>query len=416
VDDVEDAIAELRHCLCAAMTIALCGHAGACEATSPPPNCPLTREAEYVCYAPPHRTSTAGADTDATSSESDGAATSETEGGTTTATTGEVDTSGTMGEGGSCEAFAAGPPGAGSDASWSGPIADDGMCCFWIDETPTEVDTDDSVCGRPFLVDGHARIAPSVARNDWLVALQPDVASLDPGTRTMLASAWLLDAAAEHASVAAFARFALHLLAIGAPAEFLAETQQAIADELEHARLCYGLAGAYGGHAVGPGPMPVDGALPTDVDLAGIVASAVVEGCVGETLAALQARVASTCACDPVVRAVLARIADDETRHAALAWRFVAWALGRGDARVRDAVREALDSTATRCSAPPRLPNAHGRLSDAASAELRHRGYVEIVLPLSRDLLARVARGGQLATRPPRGVRSRDLDARVRSG
>jgi hypothetical protein len=48
----------------------------------------------------------------------------------------------------------------------------------------------------------------------------------------------------EHASVAAFARFTLDLLALGAPADLVQSAQQALGDEIAHAELCFGLAGA----------------------------------------------------------------------------------------------------------------------------------------------------------------------------
>ena len=53
------------------------------------------------------------------------------------------------------------------------------------------------------------------------------------------------------------------------------------------------------------------------------------EGCLGETLAALEARHALAHCTEPRVSAVLELIAKDERRHAELAWRFVRWALER---------------------------------------------------------------------------------------
>jgi hypothetical protein len=69
----------------------------------------------------------------------------------------------------------------------------------------------------------------------------------------------------------------------------------------------------------------------------------VIEGCIGETIAALTARAQVDVAEDEDVRKVLLRIAEDEERHAALAWRFVAWALSTGDEPVRLAVAQAFD-------------------------------------------------------------------------
>ena len=46
------------------------------------------------------------------------------------------------------------------------------------------------------------------------------------------AQAWRLSGLAEHSSVAAFARAALELMAVGAPAELVADAHQAAIDEV----------------------------------------------------------------------------------------------------------------------------------------------------------------------------------------
>jgi lysozyme family protein len=52
-------------------------------------------------------------------------------------------------------------------------------------------------------------------------------------------------------------------------------------------QLCFALAGAYAGAPLGPGPIPIEGALGR-ASLAAI-AAAVREGCIGQTVAALAA-------------------------------------------------------------------------------------------------------------------------------
>src|SRR6185436_7062049 len=117
----------------------------------------------------------------------------------------------------------------------------------------------------------------------------PALDALSPGERAALAEAWARDALLEHASVASFGRFALELLAFGAPADLIEAAHRAALDEVRHARLCFALAGAYRGEALAPGAFPFDGAVRLAGDLAALAESAVLEGCVGETLAALQA-------------------------------------------------------------------------------------------------------------------------------
>jgi len=209
-------------------------------------------------------------------------------------------------------------------------------------------------CGRPFLVDGALRRSALDSDASWLdpaLAAEPFV-PLTAELRTALAEHWARAGLMEHASVAAFARFALQLMALGAPAELVAAATDAMADETRHARLCFGLASRYAGRALGPGPLDVTGALGA-VELMDVVELVLDEGCIGETSAALEAAWAADAATDPVVASTLRGIARDEARHAELAWRFVAWAstrdgrvAGRVEARLREALHAARDAAA----------------------------------------------------------------------
>jgi hypothetical protein len=147
----------------------------------------------------------------------------------------------------------------------------------------------------------------------------------------------------EHASIAAFARFSLQLLALGAPPELVDACTQALADETEHTKLCFQLASAYAGHAIGPGPLDIGHSLEA-TSLDQVVELVIVEGCFGETRAALEALEAADAATDPVIVAAYTRIARDEQRHAELAFRFVRWALAQGGQLVRERVVAASDA------------------------------------------------------------------------
>lgn len=139
--------------------------------------------------------------------------------------------------------------------------------------------------------------------------------------------AWLRVALFEHASVAAFARLVLQLMSLGAPPELLQAAIQAMAEEVEHARLGFGLARKFSGEAVGPGRMDVSGALSGSNDPAAILHAAIVEGCFEETISARCAGVALERAKDESVRTVLTRIVEEESRHAELSWKLVTWIL-----------------------------------------------------------------------------------------
>jgi hypothetical protein len=165
--------------------------------------------------------------------------------------------------------------------------------------------------GRPFLILGEARLAGTTASPAWASALDPCCDGLDAETRATLGARWTEIALMEHASIAAFARFALELLSLGAPPELVTRTHRAMADETAHARDAFGLAAAYLGRPVGPGKLDTRSALEGRSPVE-IVRTAILEGCIGETVAAVEAAEALAHATDPVVRRVLARVTQDE--------------------------------------------------------------------------------------------------------
>lgn len=132
---------------------------------------------------------------------------------------------------------------------------------------------------------------------------------------------------AEHASVAAFARLVLHLMSLGAPPALLQDAARAMSDEIEHARLCFGLARKLNGVAASPGKMDIARALEQPHDPPSILRAAIIEGCVEETVSARCAQAGLERAKDAAVIAALTRIVDDESRHADLSWRLVEWML-----------------------------------------------------------------------------------------
>ena len=217
--------------------------------------------------------------------------------------------------------------------------------------------------GRPFLVDFVARRAALEQRSDWLVELEAvSLDGLGANERERLAAYWSDVALMEHASIAAFARFALQLLSVGAPHVLLERTRAAEADETRHTRLCFALAAQYGGRDVGPGTLSMQGAL-DDLSPETILATTVLEGCIGETRAALEAARARELCTDPVVREVLATIAHDESTHAELAWRFVAWLIHE-----RPSLRAVFEQTLADARAVALGPKAASSAAAAAAA------------------------------------------------
>jgi hypothetical protein len=251
--------------------------------------------------------------------------------------------------------------------------------------------------GRPFLVRGQERLAGRAARGDWSArGVTPDTRGIPAARRARLAEHWTRIGLMEHASVAAFARFTLHLLALGAPPDLILASQQATADETTHARCAFALASAYGARPVGPDALALDGAM-DGFDLASFVTTLLCEGCIGETVAAIEAREALDHARDPAVRAILATVADDEQRHAELAWRTLAWLVGQGRAApriVNGVLARAMDDVAhARCADPTDadlLP--HGIVSDSRRRELRRDALKRVIALCASALLDRVAR------------------------
>ncbi|MCB9679614.1 MAG: ferritin-like domain-containing protein [Alphaproteobacteria bacterium] len=176
--------------------------------------------------------------------------------------------------------------------------------------------------GRPFRVDDAVRVA-GVHTGDAVEALPcPDA------VRERVAGAWARMALEEHSAIAAFARFSLELMSLGAPLDLLEACAAAQLDEVRHARVAFDLASRLAGQRVEPTAMPMGGAL-DGRDLRAITLDVVREGCLNETISTLVVLEARDAAIDPQIRAALSDIADDEARHAELAWRFVRWVLAQ---------------------------------------------------------------------------------------
>jgi hypothetical protein len=252
------------------------------------------------------------------------------------------------------------------------------------------------VVGRPFLVEGAERVAPVVSRSDWGASFVPHFADLRADEREHASGEWARIAQMEHASVAAFARFALQLLQLGAPAELVELSARAMADETRHARLAFGVAGALVGRPLGPGGLEIAHSL-RETSLLDVVRLAVREGCIGETGAALEAREAALHARSPALATLLHGIAEDETRHAELAWRFVAWALEQDRDGVRGVVaaelsragRELTPSAYTRPSADELTLLGCGVVPERVRLALRNAAFAEVIEPCATALLAR---------------------------
>lgn len=248
-------------------------------------------------------------------------------------------------------------------------------CCYKadvVDETNGEC-----VIGRPYFEDGVDLYAPLRSDAPQTLALVRESAR---------AAAWARAGAGEHASVAAFARLTLQLLALGAPTDLLRGAQQAALDEVGHAEQCWALAERFGAAKLSPGPFPFPRDVAVGIGLAELASAAVREGCLAETLGAHVAQVAADLAPEPDVRAALQRIAAEEATHAVLSFRIVAWALQVGGSAIEAAVQSAFEAPC------PRLDLEELALrSNVDVAELQRaaeQGLVEVIRPAAQRLLA----------------------------
>ena len=226
--------------------------------------------------------------------------------------------------------------------------------------------------GRPFVDEGRAVLAGIHS----LGAAGPDTHADVPAP----AERWLSDARAEHASIASFARTILELMAVGAPLDLLEASQRALADEIRHARACLELAEQHAGTPLAFGPLPA--LAPRGGGLRRVALDTFDEGCVSETISAIEAARAVDDATDPAVRAILARIAEDEAAHAALAWRTLAWALA---ADGTDALRVELCARAGELRRGALAANAANPADLGAAAA--QSAWEKVIAPTLADLL-----------------------------
>lgn len=148
-------------------------------------------------------------------------------------------------------------------------------------------------------------------------------------------------AALEASAVCAFRRLAEEMRALGAPAELVLRALEAAEDEERHA-VMVGLEARRRGAVVpevASGPMPTRTAVEVALENAR-------EGMVRETYGALAATYHAAAAKDERLSKMFARIAEDETRHAALAIDFGAFLEGVLSEEEREAVRAAREDAA----------------------------------------------------------------------
>ncbi len=194
--------------------------------------------------------------------------------------------------------------------------------------------------GRLLRIRNRATLPVRQTGQGWHDNTSVDVEGLTTLERATIGEAWHLAARMEHASVPAFAQLSLHLAALGAPARLLRESHLAAIDEITHAQHCFAIARQISGQPWTAGSIPELGARESGpVTLEALAIGSLVDGCLGEGIAARIAASSAELVSDPAIREVLSKIAVDERRHAELGWSVLAWCL-RGSTATLQAVSE----------------------------------------------------------------------------
>ena len=224
--------------------------------------------------------------------------------------------------------------------------------------------------GRPLIHEGQL-VRPAIAM------LPVAHSSEDRAVRNHFASSAQL----ELSSVWTFLRLAAELAAVGAPDELIARALDAADDEVRHAGMCARAAGG-----VELTPLAISAAQPrflsrSKAALSTLVVEAWFEGCLNETAAAEEARLAADEAEGSVGR-MLAAIARDEQRHAELSWAVLAWvydvAPGLARAALIDAPNLPAVALAAQDPALARRGVASPKISRAARAHAEDEARVRI--------------------------------------
>jgi hypothetical protein len=153
--------------------------------------------------------------------------------------------------------------------------------------------------------------------------------------RALLIAVWKQSGSMEHGSVVAFTRLTESVIALGAPAHLVEACLRAALDEVEHARRCFSVVTALAGKPRSPsafeGLLQVAPRSIASVDQAvqRLVRGSMLDGALGEGVAAEVAIAAARSCRVPEIRCLLEQIAADERRHAELAWEILAFLLDR---------------------------------------------------------------------------------------
>lgn len=213
--------------------------------------------------------------------------------------------------------------------------------------------------GRQIRKKGQLLLPDIVPGNAW--SDLPGTVQIRDSLRSDLGRQWRENGKTEHASVAAFAKLTLDLIALGAPPKLIADANRDALEEIRHTQLCFSLANAIDGKAESPGPLRVDAALQSlpkfrTAALAKLAIESLIDGALHEGVSArIIAKLAVRCE-EPFIQKILKEIAQDEFRHATHGWEVVEWCVKEGGDYIVTALQTTLEILPITMTSP--LPDA----------------------------------------------------------
>jgi len=261
-------------------------------------------------------------------------------------------------------------------------------------------DTDFCGEGRPLLTECEVTVAPLVMGKGWVSSVPTsEVNNISPKELEQLIEYWTFAAQLEHSSVASFARFTMQMLSFSVPADLLLAIQTATADEVKHAQSAAHILSTLTKKQVSFGALPLEG-ITLKTSRRELIEALIREACMSETLGVAEITEALRLSEQELVSQHLNTLLEDETMHAALAWRSLRWLITSAhnseQAELIDHAVEIFDLVAiemglvqqsySRPICHHSTLNQWGVLTDSQKYEIRHQAYNEIILPCVKGL------------------------------
>ena len=217
--------------------------------------------------------------------------------------------------------------------------------------------------------------------------------SLTPEARRLVGEAWRARWAQEHLAVGAFSLLAVEVARIGCDSVLLALITRAAADEARHADICRRLAARHLGEAAVAARargVPAFAAYPDRRPEERALLHVVEMCCLNETFTGAYFTEMIERTTDPLARAAVESLLEDEIDHGRVGWAYLAAARRDGYAGILDTARPALlletvkpvmDEAAAYPDSDDPEKEAHAYLGTRAARAIYSRTLERVILP-----------------------------------